>query len=97
MIKLLNILSEIKVNKPTKWKISSFFDEDLEKDWEELREEYGEDVADAIYIVDSLRNGTNYITQMEFEKQVSNNNILWSGTFNELINFLISKGVIEQL
>ena len=43
MIKLLNILSEIKVNKPTKWKISSFFDEDLEKDWEELKEEYGED------------------------------------------------------
>ena len=98
MIKLLNILSEIKVNNPTKWKISNFLnDEEFKKDWEELREEYGEDVADAIYIVDSLRNGTNYITQMEFEKQVSNNNILWSGTFNELINFLISKGVIEQL
>ncbi len=100
MIKLTQLINELGINKP--YRLCGWVDKSEIKhaDWDVLRQNFDEDVADAIVIATGELNlSLKPFTKQDIEKrfrEIEDLKDMWGGTIDELIQYLLKNNVICQ-
>lgn len=101
MIKLIKLL-ELNINNSRSYKLCDWVNQDsvVDADWDTLKEEFGEDTADAIVIATGeLDLVGKPFTKKDIElqsKKMDDFNDMWGGTIDELITYLLKHNIICQ-
>jgi len=97
IFKLRNfLLSEIKINNPLKeYEKSLNTLEYNDKDYDELMDTFGEDIADHIYMIQDL---DKFFTKKELEEYLNSEwNGSYGGSVDDFIKFLLKYHIVNKL
>jgi len=92
-------INEYKIINPNqKYHIQDWVKSWVEQDYEDIKDEYGEDVADAIYMLSMIRkDNNNYVTDQELTNFVEPGGDWDNWSKDSLLNFLLMLNVIKAI
>lgn len=97
MIKLTSILQEIEIKNYKVYKLTNLAKDWIKSDYNEIRNDLGEDMADAIIMADWVSKDNKTIREIDVISFIKNDDDnVWKGDYKSYIDFLFRYGVIEE-
>jgi hypothetical protein len=95
MIKLINVLNEMRINFPDDkiYYLNPEFEKWLDQDWDDIRYDFDEDTSDAIYLFKVASRDNKTLRKREAYKFIKEKDY-WEGNVDSFIEFLLNYGVI---